>query len=71
MGKAKQREFQITARVAIDVDTIVRADSLEDALAQAKQLQLEDFVTIPGPSGVLDGGFRVHGVYEMQESPEA
>ncbi len=44
---SKQKTYTISAKLGIGVTTTVRAESYEEAIAQAKQLRANDFVSIP------------------------
>lgn len=43
----QQKTFTISAKLSIEVTTTVRAKTYEEAIAQARQLRADDFVTIP------------------------
>ena len=58
----KVKSFIITARLNIECDTEIKAESFEDAVEQAKDLIETHFVTIHGD--FIDGNTHVTGIYE-------
>jgi len=61
----KVKSFIVAARLNIECDTEIKAESLEDAIAQARKLSECDFVTIHGD--YMDGDMDVTGVFEGQK----
>lgn len=59
----KKRNYQITAKLELQVDIEVFAASLEEALAQSNDLKVSDFVEFKGD--YIDGGMRISAVYEV------
>jgi hypothetical protein len=55
----KLKAFDVTARLVLMVQTTIKAESMEDALVQSKEMQEKDFVTIPE---FLDGSIVITGV---------
>lgn len=55
----KLKAFDVTARLVLMVSTTIQAESMEDALIQAKDMRETDFVTIPE---FLDGSIKITGV---------
>ena len=51
----KKKVFTVSAKLEIEVSTTINAESYEDALAQARKLRADDFVTIPNNCW-MDGG---------------
>lgn len=43
----KKKSFTISAKLGIEVTTTIKADNYEDAIAQARELRADDFITIP------------------------
>ena len=66
MANKNLKDYQITAKVLVDVDLTIKAASLEDALAQSADLTIHDFVKIKGE--YLDGGIEeIIGIYKIPE----
>ncbi len=62
--KKAHKEFMVTARIDVVTNVTVNADSLEDALAQARSLKMEAFVDLAGD--YIDGdGVTITGVDEL------
>ena len=55
----KLKAFDVTARLVLMVQTTIKAESMEDAVQQSKEMQETDFVTIPE---FLDGSIVITGV---------
>ena len=43
----KIKDFTISAKLGIEVTRTIKAENYEDAIAQARKLSADDFVTIP------------------------
>jgi hypothetical protein len=54
------KTFDITGRLKLMVQVTIKADSLEDALAQSKSLAEKDFVSFKGE--FMDGSLAIIGV---------
>jgi glutamate 5-kinase len=64
VSKKNRREFSVLAHLDVMTSVTVNADSLEDALAQARSLKLEDFADLAGD--FIDGkGVAIKGVDEL------
>ena len=50
----KNQTFTIAAKLGIEVTTTIKAESYEEAIAEAKKMRADDFVTIP-PNCWMDG----------------
>lgn len=61
MSKKKLKNFTINANITAWVGIQIKAESLEDALAQSKDLKAEDFITIE-PNEHLDSSLEIQGV---------
>jgi hypothetical protein len=57
----KQQSYTVQARIVVEGDLEVRAESLDEALAKAKELKLDDFITVTG--GHNDSSLRITGVF--------
>lgn len=57
----KLKAFDVTARLVLMVQTTIKAESLADAVEDAKSLREVDFVTIL-PNEFMDGSIRITGV---------
>jgi hypothetical protein len=44
--KVALKTFHINAKIALDTSIEIQAQSLEDALTQSKQLNIDDFIEI-------------------------
>lgn len=61
------RDFEILAEIKVDTAITIKADSMEDALAQAKELEVDDFIefrevhndSVMGIRGVFDNDINV------------
>jgi len=56
------KTFQVSAKLNLFVTNEVKAETLEEALEQARKLKEQDFVTINGE--FLDGSMEITGIYE-------
>lgn len=56
----QNKKFEITARIVVITSISVVADSMEEAVVQAKELKETDFITVDGE--YLDGSIRITGV---------
>jgi hypothetical protein len=63
MAKGKRKTYTIMARLVLDVDVEVSAESLDEALAKSKDLDVHDFADIKG--GYNDGSMNITGVFEQ------
>jgi len=59
----KTKEFVVMARVMIECDLTIKAESLEDAIAKARTLKELDFIDIKGE--FMEGELHVKGVFEL------
>ena len=53
----KNKTFTISAKLGIEITTTIKAESYEEAIAEAKKMRADDFVTIP-PNCWIDGGIE-------------
>ncbi len=60
--KKKIKIFTAQFRVEVYTDVAIKAESLEDALNQAKEFDVTDVVEIPG--GHVDSNIRLTGVFD-------
>lgn len=60
----KKREFNVFARLDVLTSITVVAESLEDALAQARTLELGDFVDLTGDF-IAGEGVILKGIDEL------
>jgi len=60
------KTFVVMGKIKLDTDIEISAESLEDALDKAKELNIHDFIQIKG--GYNDGGSEVYGVFESNNS---
>ena len=58
----KLRSFTVMAKVEIDCNISIRAESLEDAVDKSAKLTETDFVEIHGD--YIDGKLKISGCYE-------
>jgi hypothetical protein len=58
-----KKEFNVTARLGVVTCVTVNADSLEDALAQARAFKLEDFADLTG--NYWNESVTIRGVDEL------
>ena len=56
------KSFTVMAKVTIDCDISIRAESLEDAVFESAKLKEKDFVEIRG--NFNDGNLKITGCYE-------
>lgn len=64
MSKKNRREFSVYARLDISTSITIIAESLEDALAQARTLEVHDFADLVGDH--VDGeGVILKGIDEL------
>ena len=61
-GKQKRKRYTVQMKLDLLLDTEVSADSLEDAIAQARQIGVRDIVEFD--AGYNDGEIKVVGVFE-------
>ena len=54
------KTFDVTGRLELLVQVTIKADSLEDALAESKFLKAQDFVSFKGD--FVDGSLAITGV---------
>lgn len=64
--KPKKQTFYINARIVLDTELKVQANSLEEALAFSKDLKLEDFIDLHGEN--VNNDVRITGVHAEYES---
>lgn len=64
MAKTQNRNFEIQAKLSLLATKTISAQSLEDALEEAKSLTETDFVTFLGD--FVDGKLCITGVYESE-----
>lgn len=63
MAKGKKR-YTIVAKLEVEADVEITADSLEDAVAQARTLKVPDFVSFTGE--FVDGkDVEIKGVWTL------
>jgi hypothetical protein len=58
----KLKTYNIMAKLILDVDITIKADSLEDAISRSKELKEYDFVEFNG--NFLDGSMTITGAFE-------
>ena len=56
------KTFQVSAKLNLFVTNEVKAETLEEALEQARKMKEQDFITINGE--FLDGSMEITGIYE-------
>lgn len=61
----KVKSFNVTAKLNITCNIDIKAESLEDAIEQARTLGETDFVDILGD--FIDGNMYVIGVYDNDD----
>lgn len=61
MSKSKKKTYYIQADISVLTSVEVAADSLQDALDQAKLMKVSDFVEVPGDH--IDSELEITGVY--------
>lgn len=59
---AKNKTFSVCGKLELDISLDVSAASLEEAVAQSKKLDVDDFVEITGEYN--DGNLRITGLFE-------
>jgi len=57
----KKLEFQIGARLDLEITVPIVADDIEQAAIKSKELEVHDFVKILGEW--LDGGMKIVSIY--------
>jgi hypothetical protein len=60
--ESKTKRFAVTARINLEVAVDISAADLDDAMAQAKALKVEDFVEVGGD--LYDHCLRITQLYE-------
>lgn len=68
MSKKPLKQFEVNAQLAISATLTLPAESLEDALAKAKDLKIDDFVDVHGSHD--DSTFVIAGVRRNSWLPE-
>ncbi len=66
--KKELRQFYVNARLVLDTCILINAESLDDALAKSKNLEISDYVDIIGDNN--DNVFGITGIFELTSSPE-
>jgi len=56
------KTFNVSAKLDLFVTAEVKAETLEEALEQARKMKEQDFITINGE--FLDGSMEITGIYE-------
>lgn len=59
----KKSRYSIMATMKVDAGIIITADSLEDAIAEARELKVTDFIEFVDEY-LNEDTFRITGVYE-------
>jgi hypothetical protein len=65
MNKKTTKEFYVTAHLYLEIDHIIPADTLEDALLQARKLDFTGFITIDKEDIVNDASTHILGVRSL------
>jgi hypothetical protein len=60
-GVVEVSKYNVSADIKVSVCIMVGGKTLEEALAEARKLEVTDFVTIEGD--YLDGELEITGVY--------
>jgi len=58
-------DYQIIARIIVDVDITISAKDLDEALKKARDMKVTDFVEIKGE--YMDGAYKLKGVWVNDE----
>ena len=66
MASKKQKEFYIEARIIVDTNILVKAESLEDALTKSKEMDMGDFLDLYGDNN--ESSIQIRGVFSKYES---
>lgn len=70
-SKPKQSEYVASISVSIWVDVPLKADSLEAALAHAREIKLDRILERGHTDGVIDCSKpKVTGIYALDNQPE-